>query len=172
LSTLKTNNNNMTTEQIAKICHEANKAYCEALGDTSQKHWEEAEQWQRDSAIKGVEFRMANPNAPVSAQHDAWCADKITAGWSYGPIKDPENKQHPCLVSYSELPEEQRLKDALFQGIVDAFMLPKNTVGISIEEYDELKSAQAKLQALEGAGVDNWNGYDDAMQSLRETEEV
>ena len=114
----------MNVEQIAKVCHEANKAYCEALGDMSQKSWEEAEQWQRDSAIKGVEYRLANPDAPRSAQHDAWCKDKIDDGCSYGSIKDPENKQHPCLVSYDELPEGQRKKDALFQAVVDSL---KNT---------------------------------------------
>ena len=110
----------MTTEQIAKVCHEANKGYCEAIGDMSQKSWNEAEQWQRDSAIKGVQYRLDNPEAPASAQHDAWTKDKLADGWKYGPVKNPETKEHPCLVDYSELPEEQRLKDALFQGIVDA----------------------------------------------------
>lgn len=41
---------------IAKTCHQANKAWCEANGDNSQKDWDEAEDWQRDSAIKGAEF--------------------------------------------------------------------------------------------------------------------
>jgi hypothetical protein len=47
--------------EIAKVCHEANKAWCEANNDYSQKSWDEAEHWQRDSAIKGVEFALANP---------------------------------------------------------------------------------------------------------------
>jgi hypothetical protein len=28
-----------------------------------QKDWDEAQQWQRDSAIKGVEFKLDNPDA-------------------------------------------------------------------------------------------------------------
>jgi hypothetical protein len=107
---------------IAKVCHEANKAYCESIGDNSQKHWYDAEQWQRDSAVKGVEFRVNNLDAPVSAQHNAWCADKYAAGWNYGEIKDVEKKTHPCLVPYEHLPIEQRKKDALFQSIVDALI--------------------------------------------------
>lgn len=110
----------MTTEQIAKVCHEANKAYCASIGDMSQKSWEEAEPWQRDSAIKGVLFRIENPTAPQSAQHEAWMLDKLNDGWKWGAEKNPETKEHPCIVDYSELPEEQRLKDALFQGVVDA----------------------------------------------------
>jgi hypothetical protein len=32
----------MTTTDIAKVCHETNRAYCETLGDNSQPPWEEA----------------------------------------------------------------------------------------------------------------------------------
>lgn len=107
-------------ETIAKVCHDANKSLCEAAGDNSQKSWEEAEQWQKDSAIKGVEFRRKNPKAPHSAQHDAWMQDKINDGWVYGEVKDAEKKTHPCLVPYDQLPIMQQKKDALFQAIVDA----------------------------------------------------
>ena len=37
---------------------------------------------------------------------------------------------------------------------------------ISEEEYDELKHCQRVWYALEAAGVDNWDGYDDAMENL------
>ena len=105
---------------IAKVCHEANKAYCESMGDGSQKSWDQAEEWQRESAIKGVAYRMNNPDAPRSAQHDAWTQDKINDGWVYGEVKDAQAKTHPCIVPYDQLPIEQQKKDALFQAIVDA----------------------------------------------------
>ena len=41
------------------------------------------------------------------------------------------------------------------------------TVTISKKEYDELVEDQKMLQALEGAGVDNWEGYNYAMQLLK-----
>jgi hypothetical protein len=34
------------------------------------KDWDEAQQWQRDSAIKGVEFKLDNPDGH-DAQHNA-----------------------------------------------------------------------------------------------------
>ena len=110
----------MTNEEIAQVCHEANTAYCLVIGDLSQKHWGEAEQWQRDSAIAGVKFAINNPQAPPSAQHDAWLSDKVKDGWVWGVIKDPINKTHPCMVPYGRLPLEQRLKDILFKAVVSA----------------------------------------------------
>jgi hypothetical protein len=43
-------------------------------------------------------------------------------------------------------------------------------VEVPKEQYDELIEAQEKLSALEAAGVDNWEGYDDAMRMLHEGE--
>lgn len=39
-------------------------------------------------------------------------------------------------------------------------------ITISLDHYTELIEAQDKLMALEDAGVDNWSGYDEAMQSI------
>ncbi len=108
----------MDINTIARICHEANKALCEAHGDLSQQPWESAAEWQRASAIAGVRFALANPNAPASAQHDAWSADKQKAGWKYGPVKDANKKEHPCLVPFEELPADQQAKDYLFKAVV------------------------------------------------------
>lgn len=102
------------------MCHAANKAWCEQYDDFSQKPWEEAEQWQRDSAVKGVQFRLDNPDAKEDSQHNAWMADKVNDGWVYGEVKDATAKTHPCIVPFNELPEFQQKKDRLFCAIVDA----------------------------------------------------
>jgi len=108
----------LSIEQIAIICHEANKSYCEQLGDNSQVSWNEAPEWQKQSAIKGVEFNIANPDAPASSSHDSWLEEKRATGWKYGEVKDPEKKEHPCFVPFEELPIEQQKKDHLFKSIV------------------------------------------------------
>ena len=41
---------------------------------------------------------------------------------------------------------------------------------ISEEEYERLVSADRKLGALEEMGVDNWEGYSEAMALLKEDE--
>ncbi|WP_445493183.1 RyR domain-containing protein [Rhodopseudomonas sp. RCAM05734] len=107
---------------IAKVCHQANKALCEAFGDYSQPHWDAAPDWQRQSAITGVEFNVANPTAPASASHDSWLEEKRRTGWRYGDVKDPEAKTHPCFVPYEQLPREQQAKDHVFKAIVAAMV--------------------------------------------------
>ena len=42
-------------------------------------------------------------------------------------------------------------------------MTELETATISKEEYDSLLEAQRWLQALESVGVDNWEGYDEAV---------
>lgn len=116
----------MNVEQIARIAHETNQAYCASIGDSSQPAWDDAPQWQRDSALTGVQFHLdahAKGEMPAaSASHDSWLEEKRAAGWTYGPVKDAELKQHPCFVPYEQLPIEQRLKDYLFSNVVAAFV--------------------------------------------------
>lgn len=110
----------MKIEDVAKICHETNRAYCETLGDKSQVTWGDCPEWQRESAINGVKFHLENPNAGPAGSHANWLKEKLAAGWKYGPVKNVDAKEHPCCVPYSELPEDQRRKDSLFVGIVHA----------------------------------------------------
>ena len=108
----------MKIEDIAKVAHEINKSYCESIGDNSQVSWEEAPDWQKKSAITGVQFHLDNPNASPSASHDSWLKEKEIDGWKYGPEKDIEKKEHPCFVPYNQLPTEQQSKDFLFRQVI------------------------------------------------------
>ena len=58
--------------------------------------------------------------APDSIFHEAWMTDKIRHGWKFGPVKNAEAKEHPCLVPFGDLPPHQQTKDRLFQSIVRA----------------------------------------------------
>lgn len=111
----------MTLTDIARVCHQVNKAYCESLGDITQKDWDAAPDWQRQSAIDGVAFHMNNPLAGPKASHENWLRLKEKEGWKYGPVKDEAKKEHPCMVPYDELPQEQKSKDYIFCAIVRCY---------------------------------------------------
>jgi len=118
----------LNQEQIARVAHEVNRAYCQALGDNSQPAWEDAPQWQRDSAMLGVKLHTENPGASPSASHESWMAQKVAEGWVYGPEKKPELKQHHCIVPSDALPVAQQAKDYIFRGVVHALAHAPATV--------------------------------------------
>lgn len=107
-----------TIEACARAAHEANRAYCIALGDTSQPSWDEAPEWQKSSARNGVLGALAG-NTPEQS-HESWLAEKRATGWKYGPEKDAEKREHPCFVPYAALPLAQRAKDSVFVEVVRA----------------------------------------------------
>lgn len=107
-------------DNLARICHEANRAFCETLGDKSQPTWETAPDWQKTSAKMGVTFHLSDTRTP-SDSHQAWWSQKKAEGWKWGETKNPDTKEHPCMVPYNELPLEQRFKDYLFHGIVNSY---------------------------------------------------
>lgn len=116
---------------IAQVAHEANRAYCAAIGDTSQVAWADAPDWQKESAVNGVKMHVANPAATPENSHESWLAEKVAAGWVYGPVKDAEKKTHPCCVPYAQLDAQQRAKDYIFRGVVHAMVAVMNDAAVA-----------------------------------------
>lgn len=108
--------------KAAVAAHEANRVYCQSLGDFSQPAWSDAPDWQKQSAISGVLAILEDPNITPSIQHGNWMKHKLADGWTFGVSKDIDAKTHPCMVPYSELPPEQKVKDELFGAIVRAVL--------------------------------------------------
>ena len=109
----------MRPVDIARVCHEANRAVQIAFLDPlPSDHWEDAPDWQIASAIEGV-ARAIGGDGPEKL-HESWCEFKRKSGWIYGEIKDSHLLTHPCLVPYADLPEDQKIKDHVFSAIVTA----------------------------------------------------
>lgn len=121
----------------ARIAHEANRVWCMENGDDSQPSWDNAPDWQIESAINGVEFHIQNPSADDSASHNNWVKEKLEAGWVYGKVKDPNANPptHPCLVPFKELSEFQQKKDAIFRSIVHSAIGLDNKKGLPVKGY-------------------------------------
>lgn len=139
---------------IARAAHDMNAAYCRALGDDSQPAWEDAPGWQIASAIAGVEFHLANPEAGPSASHDSWMAQKEAEGWKFGEVKDAEKKEHPCMVPFDKLPTEQQAKDTLFRQMVHTLGPVFNQVEALAAEVDKLAGARDREQVGPGSAAE------------------
>lgn len=107
-----------TPEQIAQVCHEANRVIQSLNGEVANARWEMCSADLQESAVKGVQAALDGAT-PIEL-HDSWVQTKLDQGWTYGLEKSELERTHPQMVAYEELPAEQRIKDHLFGAIVQA----------------------------------------------------
>lgn len=114
----------MLTQDIAHVCHEANRAYAYALGDKSHLPWEEAPPWMKASTVEGVIALRDHPGLTPRELHDQWMTGRRGRGWVYGPTKNEfaNPPTHPNLVPYDQLNPDERRKDSLFAAIVQTLL--------------------------------------------------
>lgn len=43
--------------------------------------------------------------------NEIWAQERINQGWTYGEKRNDVLKQHPCLIAYEDLPEEEKVYD-------------------------------------------------------------
>lgn len=43
--------------------------------------------------------------------HDIWAKQRLKDGWTWGEKRDDENKHHPCLIPYADLPKSEKEYD-------------------------------------------------------------
>lgn len=110
-----------------KAAHAVHRVWCESLGDGSHVHLDKSTP--EDVATVRACVRATINLLAVSGTsyddisryvHEAWMEKKLADGWRYGPTKSSLSKEHPCIVPYSDLPPEQRVKDEIFCTVVAA----------------------------------------------------
>jgi hypothetical protein len=111
----------LSDDEVARIAYAANNALQAIINDmTPSPPWPAAPGWLQESYVSGVRAARGQNRTPED-QHNSWMSYYLGQGWTCGPYRDWVEKTHPCLVPYSELPEGQRLKDALFLRVVHTF---------------------------------------------------
>lgn len=110
--------------KIAQVMHEGMRAWQKANDQVPTPTWGRAPNWMKASSVDAVRWRLENPTAGASAQHDRWMIYKKAEGWKFGKTKSGVKKTHPMLVPYSALPEVERRKDALVNAVIDALSKP------------------------------------------------
>jgi hypothetical protein len=43
--------------------------------------------------------------------HDNWARQRMAEGWKYGPRRNDQAKEHPCIVPYADLPDSEKEYD-------------------------------------------------------------
>ncbi len=55
--------------------------------------------------LEAIMERLAENN------HENWAQQRLKDGWTYGPKRNDERKQHPDLIPYDKLPESEKEYD-------------------------------------------------------------
>lgn len=105
---------------IAMAALAVNSAYCQAINDPPPPAWDDLSDVQRDGYVRAVRMHLDVPDMSPRVAHEAWLASRQGEGWVWGPTKNAELKQHPCMLPYDQLPKEQQVKDHLFRAVVHA----------------------------------------------------
>ena len=63
------------------------------------------------SNVQLPEELMALAEAISQNVHEVWAQNRIKEGWTFGPIRDDQKRQTPCLVPYEELSEVEKAYD-------------------------------------------------------------
>lgn len=40
--------------------------------------------------------------------HETWVRMRLDEGWTLGPRRDDDRREHPCLIPYAELPDIEK----------------------------------------------------------------
>jgi excisionase family DNA binding protein len=108
-------------ENIAAVIHDANRRLQVIEGDeVPSPLWDDAPQRQIDGAVASVLLALDEPGRTPEENHQGWMDRLAADGWAYGPVKSEQDRTHPLLLSWEQLPEEARRKDRLFIAIVRA----------------------------------------------------
>ncbi|KAM6184479.1 LOW QUALITY PROTEIN: ryanodine receptor 1-like, partial [Sarcoramphus papa] len=70
--------------------------------------------------------------------HELWALTRIEQGWTYGPIRDDNQRLHPCLLGFHSLPEPERSYNLQMSGETLKTLLALGChVGMADEKAEE-----------------------------------
>ncbi len=110
--------------QIARVTHEAVRAWQVANGQVPAPPWSRAPAWMITATLEAVRWNTSLAPPTPAARHRQWVNEKKAAGWKLGRTKDARRKTHPLLVPYKQLPEVERRKDALVSAVIESLTAP------------------------------------------------
>ncbi len=123
----------LNVERIARIVHAMLNAYSDVIGIATVVPAGDYDEVAKSSTEQAVQVVLDNPQITAETLHQNWVTARKNEGWVYGESKDATAKTHPCLVDWSELSKEHRIKDEFFISIVNSY---KNTFGDLEPEWD------------------------------------
>lgn len=158
-------------EDLAKAVVQINADYCAALGE-QPVYWEQTEPDVRVSILRGIASALRFNPTPEQ-NHQNFIDDRTRDGWTYGPEKNVELKQHPDLIPWEHLPADQKIKNTLFLSIINTLKPKLPPVAAStkkIVKHTDTDNGPESFQTLNKGDVFHFEDAPD--QVYRATSEV
>ncbi len=126
----------------------------------TQHEHEQAER-QREQAERDAASRAAERDALMQAENTSHqpVAEYVEDAGAQLELAGNDNTKAQAAVAGN--PSMGRLREVFGEE-------PEGTITISLTEYNKLHEKAALLEALQAAGVDNWDGYSIAIDMLRD----
>ena len=118
---MRASDEEIPAHEIARIVHEALRGFQVWLEDPCPAQpWDTLDEEQREAVTNTV--RLIQRGFPYDYVHQIRVDRMKEEGWTWGNVKVPEAKHHPCIVSWDLLPfwEQQEVVLAfhVVQGVV------------------------------------------------------
>lgn len=108
----------MKSIHIATVAVMVIAAFKSSIGEDAVEDFAVLPEPQKKSLLDGIEMLVADPDAGPDARHSAWVNGMLTDGWALGDEINEQNKTHPLLMSFDELPESEQIKEKLLHAVV------------------------------------------------------
>jgi hypothetical protein len=109
----------LSARQIAEMIHSVTCQIPRMDGSVVLK-WEKLSEDEKVLAEKAVIDLYSNPPRTAEENHELWMDFKLKDGWTLGDF-DYNNKKHPCLIHFKDLPPSEVCKDIVWEHLINAF---------------------------------------------------
>lgn len=106
---------------LAEACHEAVKIVSEQILSEDKKEWKLISSEDKSRLINAIRRTIDEKITDPAVAHGNWIVDMEKDGWKQGEEFSNENKTHPCMVPYDQLPTGQQTKDYIYLSILKPF---------------------------------------------------
>jgi hypothetical protein len=113
------NDFNLTARQIAEMIHSVTSKIPRMDGSIVNS-WHELTEEEQNLAENAVKKLYSEPLQTAEEHHELWMYLKLSDGWKLGDF-DAENKTHPCLIQFNDLPPSEICKDMIWQNLIETF---------------------------------------------------
>lgn len=109
----------MNVKSVAKLLHSQNNVIKKLNGEkVLYEDFKDLPEEMSESLLIAIQTYLNNAEITPEQMHNKWLATRASNGWVYGDVISYEAKTHPNMVTYDELPFNQKIKDLALLNVL------------------------------------------------------